>query len=129
MGKTARAVISGSRLFNTVFGLPRNGENITRSLGPFQSGSPPGQDFGELSRVATIDCRGTEDPFFNPAAAHRRQLKRRSSSWRARTTQNGGALHSASSDLSDVDATDRLLVWRLIRCDAPGLNARSTRWG
>jgi hypothetical protein len=24
--------------------------------------------------------------------------------------------------------TDRLLVWRSIRCDAPALNARSTRW-
>ena len=35
MNKTARAVVSGSRLFNTVFGLPRNGENITRSLGTF----------------------------------------------------------------------------------------------
>src|ERR1700741_1383149 len=40
----------------------------------------------------------------DPAAAHRRQLKRCSSGWRARTTQNGGALHSASSDLSDVGA-------------------------
>jgi hypothetical protein len=38
MGKTWRAVISGSRLFNTVFGIPRNGENITRSLAAFQSG-------------------------------------------------------------------------------------------
>jgi hypothetical protein len=38
------------------------------------------------------------------AAAHRRQLKRRSSGWRARTTRNGEALHSASSDLSDVGA-------------------------
>src|ERR1700751_1922246 len=42
MDKTLRAVISGSRLFNTVFGLPRSGENITRSLATFQSGSPPG---------------------------------------------------------------------------------------
>jgi hypothetical protein len=42
MGKTSRAVISGSRLFNTVFGLPRNGENIARSLGTFESGSPAG---------------------------------------------------------------------------------------
>jgi hypothetical protein len=42
MGKTPRAVISGSRLFNAVFGLPRDGENIARSLGTFQSGSPPG---------------------------------------------------------------------------------------
>jgi hypothetical protein len=54
MDKTGRAVISGSRLFNTVFGLPRNEENITRSLGTFQSGSPPGE--------ATIDRRGTEEP-------------------------------------------------------------------
>jgi hypothetical protein len=43
MDKTLRAVISGSRLFNTVFGLPRNAEHMTRSLGTFQSGSPPGQ--------------------------------------------------------------------------------------
>jgi hypothetical protein len=41
MDKTLRAVICGSRLFNTVFGLPRNAENITRSLGTCQSGSPP----------------------------------------------------------------------------------------
>ena len=38
MDKTLRAVIPGSRLFNTLFGVPRNGENITRSLGSFQSG-------------------------------------------------------------------------------------------
>jgi len=38
------------------------------------------------------------------AAAHRRQLKRRSSGWRATRPQIGGALHSASSDLSDVGA-------------------------
>jgi hypothetical protein len=25
--------------------------------------------------------------------------------------------------------TERLLVWHSIRCDAPGPNARSTRWG
>jgi hypothetical protein len=42
MGKTGRAVISGSRLFNTVFGLPCNAENITKSLTTFKSGSPPG---------------------------------------------------------------------------------------
>jgi len=63
MDKTWRAVISGSRLFNAVFGLPRKAENITRSLGTFQSGSPPGQDFRELSRVATIGCRATEGVF------------------------------------------------------------------
>jgi hypothetical protein len=40
----------------------------------------------------------------DPAAAHRRQLKRCRSGWRANRTQNGGALHSASSDLSDVGA-------------------------
>ena len=40
MDKTERAVISGSRLFNTVFGLPRNGENITSCLVTFQSGLP-----------------------------------------------------------------------------------------
>jgi hypothetical protein len=34
-------------------------------------------------------------------------------------TPIGGALHSASSDLSDVGATDRLLVWRSIRRDPP----------
>jgi hypothetical protein len=42
MGKTSRAVVRGSRLFNTIFGLPRNGKNAARSLGTFQSGSPPG---------------------------------------------------------------------------------------
>ena len=57
MDKTGRAVISGSRLFNIGFGLPRNEENITRSLGTFQSGSPPGE--------ATIDRRGTEEPRFS----------------------------------------------------------------
>jgi hypothetical protein len=53
--KTSRAVISGSRLFNTIFGLPRNGENIARFLGAFQSGSPPDHDFGELSRVVPLE--------------------------------------------------------------------------
>jgi hypothetical protein len=48
-------------MFNTVFGLPRNVENIARSFGTFESGSPPGQ--------ATIDRRWTEEPVFNPAAA------------------------------------------------------------
>ena len=57
MDKTGRAVISGSRLFNTVFGLPRNEENITRSLGMFQSGSPP--------EGPAIDRRGTEEPRFS----------------------------------------------------------------
>jgi len=57
MDKTRRAVVSGSRLFNTVFGLPRNGENITRSLGTCQSGSPPGH--------AAINRRGKEDPRFS----------------------------------------------------------------
>jgi hypothetical protein len=57
MDRTRRAAISGSRLFNTVFGLPRNAENITKSLGTFQSGSPPG--------LATIDRRGTEEPRFS----------------------------------------------------------------
>jgi hypothetical protein len=58
MGKTSRAVISGSRPFNTAFGLPRNGENIARSSGTFQSGSPPG--------LATIVRRGTAGRrFFN----------------------------------------------------------------
>src|ERR1700751_2248279 len=41
MGKTSRAVIRGSRLFNTVFGLLRTGDKISRSLGTSQSGSPP----------------------------------------------------------------------------------------
>ena len=41
MDKTLRAAISGSRLFNTVFGLLRDRDNITRSLGTCQSGSPP----------------------------------------------------------------------------------------
>ena len=57
MDKTARAVVSGSRLFNTVFGLPCNAENITRSLGTFQSGSPPGR--------TTINRRGNEDRRFS----------------------------------------------------------------
>jgi hypothetical protein len=57
MDKTARAVVSGSRLFNTVFGLPRNADNITRSLGTFQSGSPLGR--------APIKRRGREDPRFS----------------------------------------------------------------
>ena|ERR1700756_5223086 len=35
MDKTARAVVFGSRPFNTMFGLLRNGENIERSLGTF----------------------------------------------------------------------------------------------
>jgi hypothetical protein len=39
--KTSRAVIRGSRPFNTVFGLPRAKKNTTRSLDTFQSGSPP----------------------------------------------------------------------------------------
>ncbi|MFZ0505352.1 MAG: hypothetical protein WAM44_16660, partial [Chthoniobacterales bacterium] len=41
MDKTPRAVIPGSRLFNTLFSLPRTGKNFARSLGPTQSGSPP----------------------------------------------------------------------------------------
>ncbi|HEX6567016.1 MAG TPA: L,D-transpeptidase [Chthoniobacterales bacterium] len=49
MDKTGRAVIFGSRLFNIVF---RTEENITRSFGTFQSGSPPGR--------AHIDRRGTK---------------------------------------------------------------------
>jgi len=59
MDKTLRAVISGSRLFNTVFGLPRNGENITRSLGTFQSGSPPGE------ATITLSLRDSRPAFFN----------------------------------------------------------------
>ena len=39
-----------------------------------------------------------------PGSSHRRQLKRRSSGWRATGTRLGGALHSACADLSDVDA-------------------------
>src|ERR1700751_1588876 len=58
MDKTWRAVISGSRLFNTVFGLPRNGENIARSLGTFQSGSPSRSRYHRSSRDRTA-------PFFN----------------------------------------------------------------
>jgi len=54
MDKTARAVISGSRLFNIAFGLPRTEENITRSFGTLQSGSPPGR--------AHIDRRGRVEP-------------------------------------------------------------------
>ena len=60
INKTARAVVSGSRPFNTVFGLPRNGQNITRSLCTFQSGSPPGH--------ATINRRGKKIPVFQQSA-------------------------------------------------------------
>jgi hypothetical protein len=35
MDQTVRAVVFGSRPFNTVFGLPPSGENIARSLGTF----------------------------------------------------------------------------------------------
>jgi hypothetical protein len=35
MDKTGRAVISGSRLFNIVFGLPRTEKNIIGSFGTF----------------------------------------------------------------------------------------------
>jgi len=41
MDKTSRAVIPVSRLFKTLFGLPRLGRNMTRSFGTIQSGSPP----------------------------------------------------------------------------------------
>jgi hypothetical protein len=34
MGKTARAVVTGSRLFNTAFGLPRNGKNTRHHWAP-----------------------------------------------------------------------------------------------
>ena len=43
-------------------------------------------------------------PSSRPAAAHRRQLKGCNSCWCATRTQLGGALHSASSGLSDVGA-------------------------
>jgi hypothetical protein len=33
MGRTSRAVIRGSRLFNAIFGLPRAGKYIAGSLG------------------------------------------------------------------------------------------------
>jgi hypothetical protein len=32
MGKTSRAVIRGSRLFNTIFGLPRTGKKYHKML-------------------------------------------------------------------------------------------------
>ena len=41
MDKTSRAVIPRSRLFNTLFGLPRSRKNTATSLGTIQSGSPP----------------------------------------------------------------------------------------
>jgi hypothetical protein len=41
IAKPSRAVVRGSRLFNTIFGLPRTERNVTRTLGTFQSGSPP----------------------------------------------------------------------------------------
>jgi hypothetical protein len=42
MGRTSRAVIPGSRLFNALFGFPRVGKNFSWSLDTIQSGSPPG---------------------------------------------------------------------------------------
>ena len=45
-GATARAVIRGSRLFNTVSGLPRTRKKVTKSSGAMQSGSPPGAFVG-----------------------------------------------------------------------------------
>jgi hypothetical protein len=48
MDKTTRAVIRGSRLFNTLLGLPRTGRNITSYLGTVQSGSPPGAGHARL---------------------------------------------------------------------------------
>jgi hypothetical protein len=41
LGKTSRPVIPGSRLFNTLFDLPRPRKNSARSSGTIQSGSPP----------------------------------------------------------------------------------------
>jgi hypothetical protein len=53
MDKTRRTVISGSRLFNTVYLAFLAMQRISReSSGSFQSGSTPGQ--------ATIDRHGTE---------------------------------------------------------------------
>jgi hypothetical protein len=60
MDKTGRAVISGSRLFNTVFGLPRHGENITRSLGTFQSGSPPARTSRGQPRTKALGNQAKE---------------------------------------------------------------------
>ena len=56
----------------------------------------------------------------SPAAAHRRRLKRRSSRRRARTTRCGGALHSASSDLSDVGADRPIAGMALDKMRRPG---------
>ena len=55
-------------------------------------------ELGEMFRCGAIQGRRVRQP------RTRDQLKRRSSRWRARTTGNGGALHSAFSGLSDVDA-------------------------
>jgi len=41
LGTTSRAVIPGRRLFNTIFGHPRIGKNITGSLGPDPKRLPP----------------------------------------------------------------------------------------
>jgi hypothetical protein len=53
-----------SRLFNTVSGLPRNGENITRSLGTFQSGSPPGPAILNASGVNASRLPASPRPTF-----------------------------------------------------------------
>jgi hypothetical protein len=60
MGETSRAVISGSRPFNTVFGLPRDGENIAKSSGTFQSGSPPGLATKVVEAALALTARLSE---------------------------------------------------------------------
>jgi hypothetical protein len=60
MGQTLRAVIPGSRLFNIIFGLPRVGKNIMRSVGRLQNGSPPvgrSKPFGMTFRTLLTTLR------------------------------------------------------------------------
>ena len=67
MGRISRAVISGSRLFNTLFSLHRAGKNITRSSGTIQSGSPPGVPGVSTSntRVADHSSEGIVEILWN----------------------------------------------------------------
>ena len=59
--RTSRAVVSGSRLFNTIFGIPRSGKNITGSLDTIQSGSPPAalRPFGDTPPGSWILAPGS----------------------------------------------------------------------
>jgi hypothetical protein len=64
-----------------------------------------------------------------PATAHARQPKGGSSRRRAPTPLAEGRCIPRLQIYRMSAQTDRLLVWRSVRCDAPGLNARATLWG